>query len=100
MTDEVIMLRMLVEKTLGADLLRAIVGFAAQRRMELEVEGPTGAGYGKKSSERRVQRTGYRDRGWETRAGTIGLRIPSCAGDPASQPLWCRAGWPRRRSPP
>jgi transposase-like protein len=44
--------------------------------MELEVEGLTGAGYGEKSPERFVQRNGYRDRDWETRAGTVELRIP------------------------
>jgi putative transposase len=44
--------------------------------MELEVESRTGARYGEKSSERLAQRNGYRDRSWETRAGTIELRIP------------------------
>ena len=44
--------------------------------MELEVEGLTGATYGEKSQERLAQRNGYRDRSWETRAGTVELRIP------------------------
>jgi transposase-like protein len=44
--------------------------------MELEVGAVTGAGYGEKSVERLVQRNGYRDRAWETRAGTVELRIP------------------------
>jgi hypothetical protein len=52
-------------------------GFAAQRLMELEVEGLTGAAYGEKTSERLAQRNGYRDRTWETRAGTVELRIPN-----------------------
>src|SRR5207245_9469382 len=51
-------------------------GCRAQRVMELEVEGLTGAAYGEKSQERLVQRNGYRDRMWETRAGTVELRIP------------------------
>ena len=53
-----------------------MIGFAAHRLMELEVEGLAGAAYGEKSAERFVQRNGYRDRSWETRAGTVEPRIP------------------------
>lgn len=76
MTDEMMTLRTLLEKSADADLLREMIGFTAQRLMELEVEGKTGAGYGEKSADRLVQRNGYRDRLWETRAGTVELRIP------------------------
>ena len=76
MTDEIMTLRTLLEKSSDADLLREMIGFTAQRLMELEVEGLTGAAYGEKSPERFVQRNGYRDRMWETRAGTVELRIP------------------------
>ncbi len=68
MTDEMINLRALVEKAPDADLLRAMIGFAAQRLMELEVGGLTG--YGDKSPERLARRNGYRDRTWETRVGS------------------------------
>jgi putative transposase len=76
MTDEMMALRSMLEKGTDADLLREMIGFAAHRLMELEVQGLTGAALGERSAERLVQRNGYRDRDWETRAGTVDLHIP------------------------
>jgi transposase-like protein len=76
MTDEMMSLQALLEKSSDTDLLREMIGFAAHRLMELEVESVTGAAHGERSSDRITHRNGYRDRDWETRAGTVELRIP------------------------
>jgi hypothetical protein len=68
-------LQALVRKSADADFLREMIGFAAQRLMDLEVGSLTGAGYGEKSSDRLAQRNGYRERDWGTQAGTMELRI-------------------------
>ena len=81
MTEEMMTLRGLTEKSPDADLLREMIGFAAQRLMELEVGGLSGAAHGEKSAERLVQRNGYQNRDRETRAGTAELRISKLRKD-------------------
>jgi transposase-like protein len=76
MTSDMMHLQALLEKNSDTDFLRDMIAFAAQRLMNLEVEGLTGAGHGERSADRLNQRNGYRDRDWETRAGTVELRIP------------------------
>lgn len=56
MTD-VMNLRALVEKTPDTDLLCEMIGFAAERLMEMEVDAATGAGYGEKLSFGRLSTT-------------------------------------------
>ena len=69
-------LRALLEKSSDADLLREMIGFTAERLMAVEVEGLTGAAHGERSPDRLTHRNGYRERSWETRAGTVALKIP------------------------
>ncbi len=76
MTDDMIALQALLAKQPDADIVREMLGFTAQRLMELDVETKTGAAHGERSPDRLTQRNGYRDRSWETRVGTIELRIP------------------------
>lgn len=76
MTDDAMALRTLLEKSPDADFLREMIGFAAERLMALEVAGLTGAAHGARDPDRINSRNGYRERAWETRAGTVELRIP------------------------
>ena len=76
MTNATMALAELAEKGADVDVLRQMVQFMAQRLMELDVEGRCGAGYDEKTAERLNSRNGYRDRTWDTRAGSVELKIP------------------------
>ena len=77
MTNEMMNLQALLAKSANADFLREMISFAAGRLMELEVGALTGAAHGERNPAGRLtQRNGYRARDWETRAGTVELRIP------------------------
>jgi len=76
MTTATIALAELAEKGSDIDVLRQMVQFMAQRLMEMDVEGRCGAGYDEKNTERLNSRNGYRDRTWDTRAGSVPLKIP------------------------
>jgi putative transposase len=77
MTTATMALTELAEKGADIDVLRQMVQFMAQRLMELDVEGRCGAGYDEKAPGARLNsRNGYRDRTWDTRAGSVELKIP------------------------
>jgi putative transposase len=56
MTNDMMNLRALVEKAPESDVLRDMIGYAAERLMELEVGALTGAAHGEKSASRLAQR--------------------------------------------
>jgi len=58
------------------DFLRDAVEFMVGRLMDAEVSSVCGADYGERTEERTNKRNGYRERAWDTRAGTIDLAIP------------------------
>ena len=60
----------------GGDLLAGMIKVFADALMSAEADGLCGAGYGEMSPERVNVRNGYRDRDFDTRAGTISLAIP------------------------
>lgn len=77
MTAPIMTLAELAEKGPDVDVLRQMVQFMAQRLMEIDVEGRCGASYDEKAPGVRLNsRNGYRERTWDTRAGSVELRIP------------------------
>jgi putative transposase len=58
------------------DFLREGARVLAQAVMELEVTQHLGAAWHERTPERKGQRNGYRERQWDTRVGTLGLKVP------------------------
>jgi putative transposase len=71
MTDDRIALCQLVEKSSGAWTSSSIRRSAAKPIIARNRSALTGAAYGERAPDRLAQRNGYRDRVWETRAGTV-----------------------------
>ena len=82
LTDDISAVRELLQKGSVARLLREMIGFAAQQLMELETEPLCGAAHGERSADRLNQRNGYRERDWETRAGSVELVDLLCGSTP------------------
>jgi transposase-like protein len=60
----------------GNDLIREMLKAFAEQLMSAEADALCGAAYGERSEERTNRRNGYRQRVFDTRAGTIELDIP------------------------
>lgn len=58
------------------DFLREGLRVLTQGIMDAEVGAQIGAGYRERAPARLTQRNGYRERPWDTRVGTVDLRIP------------------------
>jgi putative transposase len=59
-----------------ADFLKEGVRVLSQALMEMEVEEYVGAARHERSAGRVGQRNGYRQRSWDTRVGTVDLKVP------------------------
>lgn len=67
----------LVESATSAeDPLRAMAEMIADFVMEAEVTAKVGAEPHERSAERMTHRNGFRDRRWDTRLGTLSLKVP------------------------
>jgi len=73
--DALVWLRKQLE-TGDNDLLREMVRSFAEELMGAEADVMCGAGYGEISVDRVNRRNGYRSRRWDTRTGSIDLKIP------------------------
>ena len=75
-TQTTIALAELAEKGADVDLVREMIRHVAQRMMDMDAESLCAAAYGERSPERLNSRNGYRERQWDTRAGSVELKIP------------------------
>jgi transposase-like protein len=77
------------------DTTRAMLKDVAEALMSAEASSECGAEYGARAAERVNSRNGYRERQWDTRAGTIALAIPKLRSG-TYFPTWLLE--PRRRA--
>jgi hypothetical protein len=82
----------------GADFLKEGVRVLSQALMEMEVEEHVGAARHERSPGRTGQRNGYRQRSWDTRVGTVELKVPRGSATEVTSPRsWSRVGGPSER---
>ncbi len=76
MTDDRLQLKALLDKASDTELLGEMLTFVANRLMTLDVEALCNAERHERTGGRTNHRNGYRDRTWQTRAGTVALKVP------------------------
>ena len=96
MTDEKIALRTLLEKGSDATFLREMIGFAAERLMQLETDTLCGAGHGERNAERRNVMATATVIGRPARVRSS-CAFPSCGAAATSRPSSNLVAWPKRR---
>src|SRR2546428_669689 len=92
--DSIALIRKQLEEA-DPDLLRDLLHGVIQELMGSEVDALAGAGFRERSAERVNRRNGYRERRFDTRLGTIDLRIPKLRSG-SYFPSWLLE--PRRRA--
>jgi putative transposase len=92
--DRMTLADVLGKEDAAGDLLREAVCWLVQQLMEGEVSAQIGAGRYERTAERVAQRNGYRSRAWDTRLGTLELKIPKLRAG-SYFPSWLE---PRRRA--
>ena len=97
MTEDRMALVELLQKSGDGDFLRSVAEAVLQILMEADVEGLIGAGRHERSAERLNYRNGYRDRTFETRLGSLSLRIPKLRQGSYFPPFLEPRKPPRRR---
>ena len=81
----------------GGDFMKSLAEEVLARLMAFDVEGQIGAARFERSEARTTQRNGYRPRAFDTRRGTLELKIPKLRKG-SYFPSWSRAARPSRRS--
>lgn len=76
MTDDRLQLKALLDKASDTELLSEMLAFVANRLMALDVEAFCNAEPHERTDGRTNHRNGYRARTWQTRAGTVALKVP------------------------
>ena len=96
MTDDTMPLLAALLKRGGGDFMKELAEEVLGRLMAYDVEGQIGAGRCERNEERTTQRNGYRHRAFDTRLGTLDLKIPKPRRARTSPAFWSRAAPPSR----